>query len=333
MTKLERFVFWVMAATLCITVPITWATPPSEWNAAWESEPLITDPVSEGAEILRDVKFAVRDRLEAEMDFGQAGPADTGRLREGAARIFVQSAVPSLIGEPDFGAATGIDDKDGSAALDEGRLFHDTDDGRLEAYVSGAWVQATQGLDSAVDLVPNTGIDWTEGGANATKIHGHASRHIDADTAGTDGEEYDYISNTIQQVLSDVTIDNTVIVASTVMDIAHVELDIASRRAGTTKALISCTASFETTAGAADYMLFICPIATPACVNGTAIAGSVQRTHNSTAGSLIYATAHTQVYVTGIAAADNQIFNCRVEPDAEPGTVNQVSMTLIDLGI
>ena len=73
---------------------------PVGWDASFEADPTSTDSVSLGDDALRQIKLEVSNRLETEMDFGEFDnvTTDTGRLLEGAARAFVQSAAPTVDG-------------------------------------------------------------------------------------------------------------------------------------------------------------------------------------------------------------------------------------------
>ncbi len=102
---------------------------PVAWDSTFENDPDNTDSVSLGDDHIRQVKQELRGRLETELDFGTAaGGSDHGRLREGAARVFFQDATPTGI---------AVADDDASTALDQGRLWVDSNnDNLLQAYDS-----------------------------------------------------------------------------------------------------------------------------------------------------------------------------------------------------
>ena len=89
------------------------------WDASYQTVPLDTEAVSAGARRIRDVKTQVQDRLKTELKFGTDG--DTGRLRAGAARVFLETAAPTVLSDNAVDAGLSP-----SGALDAGRLWVDT---------------------------------------------------------------------------------------------------------------------------------------------------------------------------------------------------------------
>lgn len=165
---------FVQTVAICLAIMMLWSavpriveavfTPsPRVWDASFETEPANTDPVSEGDDNIRQVKEETRRRAQVELDFSTLPVSvsgtnnDNGRLRPGAARSFSQSAAP---------VAIDVADDDASSALDDGRMWVDTDgagattadDNTFQVRVSGAWV------DPVVDgIVPTNGIVlWAE---------------------------------------------------------------------------------------------------------------------------------------------------------------------------
>lgn len=102
--------------------------PPTSWTAAYELDPTATDPVSQGDDHLRAVKAEVRDRGEAELDWGALGnvTTDTGRLLEGGARCFVANAAPTVNGTI-TATCLAEADRNGNRGCDEGRCWIDAD--------------------------------------------------------------------------------------------------------------------------------------------------------------------------------------------------------------
>lgn len=92
------------------------------WNNAWETTPGDAGLLSDLDTNFFDFKGEVRKRLDAEHDFSTFSPDtnDTGRQLEGSARAFMTTAAPANLGHNDF---------QGSPALDNGRLWVDSDGG------------------------------------------------------------------------------------------------------------------------------------------------------------------------------------------------------------
>jgi hypothetical protein len=116
---------------------------PADWTAAWEAIPAGGRNISLGNDDIIDFKQAVRTWGEVEADYGNltAGYGDTGRLTQGGARAFFQVAAPATLLKPDGTGHGG--DRNGSAALDNGRIFVRHPDlepwVREQAQVGGAW--------------------------------------------------------------------------------------------------------------------------------------------------------------------------------------------------
>lgn len=102
---------------------------PQAWSAAFETNPANGDNVSQADDHMRQIKEEVRNRVETEMDFGELGnvTTDTGRLLEGAARIFVTGTAPSVTGAISATCLAEAD-WDGNRGCDEGRFWCDSDD-------------------------------------------------------------------------------------------------------------------------------------------------------------------------------------------------------------
>lgn len=121
------------------------------WDAALEADPADTDPVSAGAGEIRDTRSEVRQRAETDLCWGSFDttgcPAgDEGRLREGGARAFHDASAPTVL---------NAEDRAGSDALDEGRLWADSDTPsatihRLQVYDGSGWEDVEAGYAAAL---------------------------------------------------------------------------------------------------------------------------------------------------------------------------------------
>jgi hypothetical protein len=107
------------------------------WTTVWEGEPANTDQVSSGDDEIVELKVTIRENIVPEHDMGDAaGYADSGRHNPGSARAYFQAAAPTFIQRPNNATQN---DKNGSNALDAGRLWVDSDaDNKLYAY-DAAW--------------------------------------------------------------------------------------------------------------------------------------------------------------------------------------------------
>jgi hypothetical protein len=170
------------------------------WNAAYEASPADTDSASEGAQRIRNLKTDIRERMEDEHDWGDINQSDTNVHVEGAARIFVQSAAPATT--------------PGGAAIDDGRMWLDTDDDKLYVYDAGdaAWEEIVDAGDHVtLSTAQNiTGTKTFDKGIfkrlNLTVQEVSASTY----TTGTDYNVYlaDCNSNAITLSIADATHEN-----------------------------------------------------------------------------------------------------------------------------
>lgn len=124
--------FGLWLALVVAAVSAVWA---ATWNTAFEASPPNSESVGLAAQRIRELKAEVRDRLEAEHDFGNTGnvSTDTGRHLAGSARIFVQSSPPAVDGTTSA-ACLAEADTAGQRYCEAGRAWLDSDDNRL--YVS-----------------------------------------------------------------------------------------------------------------------------------------------------------------------------------------------------
>lgn len=131
------------------------------WNSAFETTPSNTENISLGAQRIRETRNESRLRLDAEHDFGTftGGNSDTGRQRLGSARPFYQSTGPTVL---------GATDALGSASLDTGRLWIDTDDVGLRHYNGSSWVATAAMIAPTVATATDAGGAACVAGGGAT---------------------------------------------------------------------------------------------------------------------------------------------------------------------
>ena len=223
---LKQRVFIGLAVGLMVAIGvIAWAGPPTfpeDWDAGYEADPVAADPVSAGDDHFRGVKRELRWRLDKEIDFSTLGllGTQTGEFHEGSARAFKVAnctgggppTVPAPpLGEydptaPAYAAVPTLD------ADDDGALCKDDTTGELEIWDEGglAFEQAVQAYNDDIDIIDAAApaapaVGHTLNGGSEMYLHGHAARHIDTDTAGTDGDEFDYIPNGIIDIVEDST--------------------------------------------------------------------------------------------------------------------------------
>lgn len=106
--------------------------PPQSWTTTYESDPTATDPVSQGDDHLRALKTETRRRGVVEHDWSTVAAfgTDTGRHYPGAARVFFQSAAPTVDGSISA-ACLFRPDTAGNQGCDEGRVWIDSDDNSI----------------------------------------------------------------------------------------------------------------------------------------------------------------------------------------------------------
>ena len=134
-------------------------TSPVAWDTTWENDPDNTDSVSLGDDHIRQLKQELSDRLDVEHDIstqsGGTDTADTGRHREGSAVVFFQAAAPTVL---------DVADDDSSTALDDGRLWVDSDTNILQVY-DAAWEDLQWDLNGvAAGGIIDADADTTMGG-------------------------------------------------------------------------------------------------------------------------------------------------------------------------
>jgi len=100
------------------------------WDSTFEASPVDGDQLSNGDNEIRDLKETARANLAVEHHVG-SGTDNTGRQREGSARVFVEATAPTTI---------GASDRAGSNSLDEGRVWDDSGDGFIQYVYSSGWV-------------------------------------------------------------------------------------------------------------------------------------------------------------------------------------------------
>lgn len=122
----------------------------TDWNSGFETNPAGTQALSLGDDVITELKVEIRERAQVELDWSNLGGlGDTGRLREGSARAFLQATTgPTLLGRTD---QTG----DNTLGTDDfGRLWVDTDDRLLYVYDPGDLTGQGGGWTR---IVPSTG--------------------------------------------------------------------------------------------------------------------------------------------------------------------------------
>lgn len=102
------------------------------WNAAFENQPPGTESIRLGDDRIRELKIALRERLNREMQFDPAtASSGHGRMRQGSARAFVVTTGSDPVNAPD---GTILDD-----ARDIGRLLFRSDTGNLKFWRNNQW--------------------------------------------------------------------------------------------------------------------------------------------------------------------------------------------------
>jgi hypothetical protein len=148
------------------------------WDATFETTPAGTDNIAQGDDRIRELKTANRERLEREhIGSTTDTQADHGWHREGSAMAYVDTAEPTT--RPDGTTAL-------TAAIDEGRLWIDTDGGATPYYYTsgGAWAKCFSSItDDGTDVTFGNDVTVT----NDLTITGvtTASGGIDAGNTGT----------------------------------------------------------------------------------------------------------------------------------------------------
>lgn len=135
---MRRFVF-CLVFVLGMLVPTIGFGQVSIWDAAFEADPAVNDPVSEGDDHIRQSKENVRYRAEVESWHGDTAPAwDNGLHRMGSARCFMDTADPTTLtnGMSDFAndGTAGDTDLD-NVSFNSGGATDDTDIGHGRCYV------------------------------------------------------------------------------------------------------------------------------------------------------------------------------------------------------
>lgn len=137
-------VLFVQVASFAVRASFT--ASPVPWDSNFETnQPANSDPVSQGAAHIRQVKGETSRRAGVEHDWGTFGnvTTDLGRHLLGSARVFVQSAAPTVNGTT---SATCMPEADsaGNRYCDGGRLWYDSDIGQVYASLD-------DGLDGDAD--------------------------------------------------------------------------------------------------------------------------------------------------------------------------------------
>ncbi len=171
------------------------------WSGFYESIPDPTSPISEGGAELRQIKYAVRNRMFPSMEFGTISSAlDNGRMVEGSARGFYELLAPSGYKRSNYsntGAATvttllsgeWYSDTDGDndtaktlVPRDHSTTNGDGDDGTLLVHSGSAWVHTTiertgDAIEAIDDVSATTGLDISVTGGS-TLCGSDSTEHI-----------------------------------------------------------------------------------------------------------------------------------------------------------
>jgi hypothetical protein len=158
---MKRFIAYLLFS--CLFAGVSWgqALP---WSAAFEADPAVNDPVSEGDDRIREMKENIRYRDEVEHWYGPTGAVgDNGVHRDGSGKCFMGTAFPTILsdGMSDFesGGGPGEADLDDPASNSAAGDRDDVGDGRCFIDIDGP------------DNVADTDDDYTlyiyEGAAGA----------------------------------------------------------------------------------------------------------------------------------------------------------------------
>ena len=101
------------------------------WSSYWETQPTGSGSPTLGDDKLRELKQAVRERLEQAhyVSYGTSGAlSNDGWHLEGSARVFVMSSAPTVLGDV---ASTGLSTAVGGVDLYHGRLWFDANNNYL----------------------------------------------------------------------------------------------------------------------------------------------------------------------------------------------------------
>lgn len=147
--RLKEVAPWILLAGLLASAHWSHAESPTTWTTGtFEATPDGANLISDGDNKIREFKSTVRDYGEAEICWSDSSStgcsiANSGLLRQGAARAFFTTAAPTNLN----GTSTT-----GSTALDNGRLWVDSDssgdggvtnprDNKIRVY-DAAWEEA-----------------------------------------------------------------------------------------------------------------------------------------------------------------------------------------------
>lgn len=124
----------------------------SQWDTSFEATPANTDPLGQADDRMREIKDYVRARLESISDFGEFGnvTTDTGRMLRGVARIFSQSAAPTVNGTTSASCLPEAD-VDGNSHCSGGELWHKTSTDTLYVAIDSG---SDGDADSWQDIAP-----------------------------------------------------------------------------------------------------------------------------------------------------------------------------------
>jgi len=116
---------FVIVTCALLTARIVFGDPATRWTTALEATPAGSDLASTLDNKITEFKGTVREYAETELCWGNIDNdgcpiQDSGRLREGACRVFAENSSPSALHANDWATSSTAD-------LDQGRLWVDTD--------------------------------------------------------------------------------------------------------------------------------------------------------------------------------------------------------------
>jgi hypothetical protein len=162
------------------------------WNQAFEDSPADSDDPSDGALRIRELKEAVQERIVKEHEFTLTDSfADQAWHKEGSAKGYYKSAEPS--NRPD--GSTSLD------STDAGRLWVDSDDGRLYVYTGSAWDALTPGTTQSDEINSLTAAEIQQlaniGSETISASNwGHVAA-MDQDVSTTDDVTFNSVTGTV----------------------------------------------------------------------------------------------------------------------------------------
>ena len=310
----------------------SYTAPVTTWDSTYEgSQPANTDSVSVADDHLRAMKREIRERAEVEHSWGEgftdSPAAETGRHREGSARVFYESAEPTVLGRD----PNDVRDLDDSGAIDEGRLWRDSDalNGTLKVTdPNGTYLEAVTALagdpNNVINLLSAVTFIKASDESSSTDLHLHAARHIDVTSATA--ADYDFLQNMILNVDSTTDPNEAIAVPTDTPDISMLTInrDFTGRRDESHGFLVA-TIQISAAAGEAFGMYFSTGVDSETGMIGNKF------TTKLTSGEEYILTL--PVYAAAIAAGDTDFYLNGECGNPCTLTLTAHHMYFIDLGI